>query len=110
MPTWWMVAGALVAGFTMGSWMGIRFGIRQCDSCGSWLTRAPLPACGMKGCLGTSAHTHAPGTGWIRPDSWDYENNRPKCTHNVMAAVGGYEGRDLHCLDCRTDLTTGEKL
>jgi hypothetical protein len=78
MPTWWMVAGALVAGFTMGSWLGIRFGIRQCDSCGSWLTRAPLPSCGRKGCRETYAHTHAPGTGWIRPDSWDYENNCPR--------------------------------
>ena len=40
--------------------------------------RAPLPACGVRGCVETSAHSHAPGTGWIRPDSWDYENNCPR--------------------------------
>jgi hypothetical protein len=35
----------------------------------------------------------------------------PKCVHNVVAGVGGYaDGDHVHCLDCETDLTTGEKL
>jgi hypothetical protein len=38
----------------------------------------PLPACGVPGCTETCAHSHAPDTGWIRPDSWDYENNCPR--------------------------------
>jgi len=38
----------------------------------------PLPACGMRGCREAYPHTHAPGTGWIQPDSWDYENNCPR--------------------------------
>jgi hypothetical protein len=52
---------------------------------GAWLSRrrrraraASLPACGMRACATPYAHTHAPGTGWIRPDSWDYENNCPR--------------------------------
>ncbi len=34
--------------------------------------RTPLPACGMRGCIETYAHSHAPDTGWIRPEepSW----------------------------------------
>lgn len=35
--------------------------------------------CGVKNCCAAAyAHTHAPDTGWIRPDSWDYENNCPR--------------------------------
>ena len=30
--------------------------------------RTPLPACGMRGCIETYAHSHAPDTGWIRPE------------------------------------------
>ena len=39
----------------------------------------PAPSCGVRNCCAASyPHTHAPDTGWIRPDSWDYENNRPR--------------------------------
>ena len=36
--------------------------------------------CPLKECSETAPHSHAPNTGWIRPDSWDYENNRPRET------------------------------
>lgn len=35
--------------------------------------------CGVNNCCAADyPHTHAPDTGWIRPDSWDYENSRPR--------------------------------
>jgi hypothetical protein len=40
---------------------------------------ASLSACGVPSCCAASyPHSHAPDTGWIRPDSWDYENNCPR--------------------------------
>jgi hypothetical protein len=40
-----------------------------------------------------------------------WQGDSSKCVHNIVAVVGGYPDRDhAHCLDCHTDLTTGEKL
>lgn len=69
---WWLGPVMMVVGFGGAALSRRRRRLRR--------ERADVatPMCGVENCCAASyPHTHAPGTGWIQPDSWDYENNCP---------------------------------